>query len=204
METAMEERFKAIDLMLWERDNEKERIRNALQYPHENQSDIHFFHGISGVGKSMLCEYTRRYIQSQLEPDYALVNIDMSSSMTESQIIRHLYQILSLKDELSFPRYEVASDYLYRMTNDPSYRIETPKTASRLSDFIADGAEHAGEIIMNLLFPVASFSISSYACAIAQCIITSAMQWAKTEIESQKQASELRKSKKSSSSFWKG
>lgn len=201
METAMEERFKAIDLMLWERDNEKERIRNALQYPHENQSDIHFFHGISGVGKSMLCEYTRRYIQSQLEPDYALVNIDMSSSMTESQIIRHLYQILSLKDELSFPRYEVASDYLYRMTNDPSYRIETPKTASRLSDFIADGAEHAGEIIMNLLFPVASFSISSYACAIAQCIITSAMQWAKTEIESQKQASELRKKQKEFEQF---
>lgn len=124
MSSIQKERFIHLDNMLWNREAEKEYIQNALQSPFEMYGSINFFYGVSGVGKSRLCEYTRLYIKTHIEMSYALVSIDMSPSLTEEQIVRKLYQDLSVKEELSFPRYEVASDYLFRISEDPSYKIE--------------------------------------------------------------------------------
>lgn len=201
MQLIQKERFIHLDNMLWDRDMEKEHIRNALQAPPEMHGSIYFFHGISGVGKSRLCEYTSLYIQTYMEAAYALVNIDMSPLIAEEQMVRKLYQELSLTDELTFPRYEVASDYLFRMSEDPSYKIETPKTASRIIDYVVDGVEVFSNGTLELLNPVGAFPISAFALNLAQCIVERATNWAKSNLEKTMQEHEVSKKQRELEQF---
>lgn len=183
MQSIQKERFIHLDNMLWNREAEKEYIQNALQSPFEMYGSINFFYGVSGVGKSRLCEYTRLYIKTHIEMSYALVSIDMSPSLTEEQIVRKLYQDLSVKEELSFPRYEVASDYLFRISEDPSYKIEAPKTVNRVIDNMVDGVAAFGNSALELLNPVESSLISTFAFNLAQCVVERASNWAKSSLK---------------------
>lgn len=135
---------------LWGRENEMEYIRNAIQVPQQGHSSIHYFHGISGVGKSKLCDYTRRYVQTQLQAPYSMVNIDMSSDLAETQIIHNLYCSLVTHVELPFPHYEIASSYLFKITGDPIYKIDLPSNTSRLTHSVFDYATKLGASILEL------------------------------------------------------
>lgn len=131
MSDLLNKRFVRLDEQLWDRDNEKDHIQQAFQLLHQENGVLYFFHGLPGVGKSSLCEYTKLYVQTQLEIFYSFIDIDVSKTTTIEQLVQRFYRELTLKNELSFPRYEVASDYLFRITNDPVYKIEKENTVQR-------------------------------------------------------------------------
>ena len=173
---------------IWERDVETEHIQNALQVPPQDYSSIYYFHGQSGVGKSKLCDYTRRYIQTQLQAPYAMVNIDMSSALTEEQIIRTMYQALVPHVELTFPHYEAASAHLFNVTGDPVFKTALPGASSN-SSLVQTIFELTAELGADSLdFAISSDASLSYSLIgkLASCIVEKILIWAGTTLNEQR------------------
>lgn len=156
---------------LWDRKNEIEYIHNALQEPPQEHGAVYYFHGISGVGKSKLCDYTRRYLQAMFQAPYAMANIEMNSSWTETQITQNLYRILVSYKELFFPRYEMALSYLFNLTQDPIYNVTVP---NKLSSVIQSGTRLAAELgasMIKIPFSLGVSTLSALAPELASLIV---------------------------------
>lgn len=137
---------------LWNREQEMEYIRNAFQIPPQEYGTIYYFYGMSGVGKSKLCEYTRRYVRAMIQTNFAMVNIDMSLSMSEAEIVRYLYGTLSKYQELSFPRYEIASEFLYHANQIASDKLENTTDGVCQNRTMSSIAADLGAYIFKLTF----------------------------------------------------
>lgn len=170
---------------LWGRETETESIKMALQILPIDKSVVHYFYGISGVGKSKLCNYTIRYIQTQLQAPHATVHIDMSSELTEQQIIQHLYQELSAQMEISFPRYEAASAYLFDESNDPIYKITPPESASSVLSSAVNVAAKLGSIALGLTISPDSGCLDELVKELASETVKQFLKWAGSTIITQ-------------------
>lgn len=130
----------AIKNSLWERSEELSRIEEALWHlPYDNGSSyVHFFWGISGVGKTKLFDYVTAYVPqiSQETGDnlhFLNCTVTDSADFTEYRVIRNFYQRASKMQDFSFPRYESANKYLFNLTQDSAYRMDTLNNSEILS-----------------------------------------------------------------------
>lgn len=147
MDQRMELRLVERDNYLICRESEKESVFNALRQHPKNEPYVHYFHGISGVGKSCLCDYIRMYIPLKNEANFVLLNLDVGSDMTEAQVIHQFYRQLSKEIEFFFPRYELANNYIYAVTNDAAYQVESLSTSiSKFVNFTGEGISSLAEI----------------------------------------------------------
>lgn len=179
MSDLLNKRFVRLDEQLWDRDNEKDHIQQAFQLLHQENGVLYFFHGLPGVGKSSLCEYTKLYVQTQLEIFYSFIDIDVSKTTTIEQLVQRFYRELTLKNELSFPRYEVASDYLFRITNDPVYKIEKENTVPKSFEIISN----ASNDILALLSVAVRQSTSELAFSLAEIIVNKVLSLGEAKLD---------------------
>lgn len=175
--------FEQFASTLWERDVEMEYIHNAFQETPKEHGIVYYFHGISGVGKSKLCDYTRRYIQAQFQAPFAMVNIDMSNILTEVQIIRKIYRVLHSHAELTFPRYEAASAYLFAVTGDPVYKIDPPSNTSTFMNTIYNLASELGVSALELAMPANENSLQLLSISLASTIAEQVLNWAFSTVD---------------------
>lgn len=85
-------------------------------------SSLNYFNGISGIGKSTLCDFLIHEEIPKLECEKISAHIDMNSQLDEFQTIRKMYY--QLKKTIPFVRYELASKYLALRKENKKYDIE--------------------------------------------------------------------------------
>lgn len=143
---------------LWDRGNEIQCIETYLKTPPSRFTpNIHYFCGMSGVGKTRLFEYALNYMKSVL-PSQSIESVALyfdytfpDNRETEENIVRNIYNRLRTYENISFTKYELAHAYLFEITQDPAYRLDsTPNQVSHsvLSALASTGVSACETILL--------------------------------------------------------
>ena len=144
---------------LWDRGNEIQCIETYLKTPPTRFTpNIHYFCGMSGVGKTRLFEYASNYMKRVL-PSQSIESVALyfdytfpDNRETEENIVRNIYNRLRTYENISFPKYELAHAYLFEITQDPAYRLDsTPNQVSHsvLSALASTGVSACETILLS-------------------------------------------------------
>lgn len=115
------------------REEEISILEAALKEPCQEESDLYYFHGESGVGKSKLCGYVRTLCQTSSEEGSKkrgpyLLHLDVVKESDELYTVRKFYEKLTaFGPQFTFPRYEAANCYLHKLTDNTEYHMDLEK-----------------------------------------------------------------------------
>ena len=153
--------LKEMKNLLWGRDNEIKYIEKDISStPSQTSNNIHYFYGMSGVGKTRLFEYAEEYIKQRVDPVQSIEQVTLyfnytftgAPHETEESIVRKIYNKLRESGNFSFPKYELAHMYLFELTHDSAYRLDPIQ--NQTYDSVIDVLSNAGiETFISLLSP---------------------------------------------------
>lgn len=164
--------------MLYGRERELSQLEFAL-FDQPIEPDIYFIHGQSGVGKTNLCNYFRNVILRSDQSNHCDLHLDVTRDTTEQDVIRLYYNVLknNYNGIFSFPRYEIACTYLYRLTNNSQYNIDEPlDSVNKIVDILVEASQTLLDEFK--LCPLAKLSVKP----IATLFIKKGIDWANEQI----------------------
>ncbi len=105
------------------RDKELEMLDKIIKSPVSEKTKICYFYGDNGFGKSCLCNYTALMYRGEGIKNTSFIRIDTDNYVSDSHIIRNIYNTLITNTIFSFPRYEMFCYYLSEIMGISDYRI---------------------------------------------------------------------------------